>query len=312
MLDTTNARRFAALATVFAMTATPSMARAQCDAGGDALVPPDQDGLLRDSFPADQDTDVPLDSPVRLRYYGRAPTPPVLCVQQGSLTSPCLAGESSVVGDEIVWQPAASAGGSLLAPSQRYFVTYTETAAGTNRITFSTGSGVSPARLTFSGVSDVSSDPATANACDRDAADITVTFNRARSVASGLGDTAWPDIDVEYVIYQTRGPGIAGPRERDRVRLQRSGSTVVSEAQRTFRLTGMEASGPVCFNVQAIDPLGRADGNTAEACVNPAKGNYFMGCAARPADPMRSAWGVWLTALAITTARSWRRRRRCR
>jgi MYXO-CTERM domain-containing protein len=38
----------------------------------------------------------------------------------------------------------------------------------------------------------------------------------------------------------------------------------------------------VCFNIQALDPLGRPDGNAYEKCVNPAKGNFFAGCAASP------------------------------
>ncbi len=308
MLDTMIGRRFAPLAAALAALALPAAALGQCDAAADAGVDPLLDGTLGDSLPADQGTDVPLNSPIRLRYFGSVPQPPVVCVQSDSLDAPCLAGSAAAVGHEVVWQPQAGAGGALLEPGRRYFVTYQETGRGTNRITFVTGRGVAPERLVFGGATEASSERAPDNGCDPEAADITVRFDRATAGIVGLGDTPWPDIDIEYVIYETRGPGIAGPRERDRVRLQRSGSLVVSGAQRTFRLSGEEASGPVCFNVQALDPLGRADGNTQEQCVNPAKGNHFEGCAARPAPASGGALGA--LALALTAAWSRRPRRR--
>ncbi len=307
MLDTMNGMR--ALALVATLVA-PATAMGQCDAGDDAGgVDPLLVGTLRDSFPADQGIDVPLNSPIRLRYYGRVPDPPVVCVQRESLDAPCLSGSAAAVGDEVVWQPQSGAGGPVLEASRRYYVTYQETGRGTNRITFVTGRGVAPERLAFGGITDASAEHAPDSDCDPDAADITVKFDRASSGVIGLGDTPWPDIDIEYVIYETRGPGISGPRERDRVRLQRSGSSVVSGAQRTFRLRGADATGPVCFNVQAVDPLGHADGNTQEQCVNPAKGNYFAGCSSRPARAPSGALAAVGLALAVTAARRRARRR---
>ncbi len=308
MLDTIIGSRLAPLAAALAALMLPAAAMGQCDAAVDAGVDPLLEGTLSDSLPADQGTDVPLNSPIRLRYFGAVPQPPVVCVQGDSLDAPCLAGSAAAVGHEVVWQPQGGAGGALLEPGRRYFVTYQETGRGTNRITFVTGRGVAPERLVFRGATEANSDSAPDNGCDPEAADITVKFDRATSGIIGLGDTPWPDIDIEYVIYETRGPGIAGPRERDRVRLPRSGSLVVSGAQRTFRLTGEEASGPVCFNVQALDPHGRADGNTEEQCVNPAKGNHFAGCAAAPSRASGGALGA--LALALTAAWSRRPRRR--
>lgn len=308
MSYTTNrsARLSAALALGVAAFIASGAALAQCDAG-DGGIDPITEGTLRDSFPADQGMEVPLNSPVRLRYFGRVPQTPVLCVRRDSLDAACLDGSSAVVGDEIVWQPLAGPGGSLLQASRRYYVTYQEEGSGGSNITFVTGRGVAPERLTFGGITDAKADDAPSSDCDPEASDITVKFDRAGSGVLGLGDTPWPESDLEYVIYETRGPGISGPRERDRVRLQRSGSSVVSGAQRTFRLSGADASGPVCFNVQVLDPLGIADGNTSEQCVNPAKGNYFAGCSATPA---RGGSHITALALAACAALVTRRRRR--
>ncbi len=309
MSYTTNRTALAATALALGLSAMVSSgaARAQCDAG-DGGIDPITAGTLRDSFPADQGVDVPLNSPVRLRYYGRVPSPPVVCVRLESLDSECFPGTSAAVGEEIVWQPLAGPGGAVLQASRRYFVTYQEEGSGSSSITFVTGRGLAPERLVFAGVSDVKADDAPSSDCDPDASDITVKFDRATSGVLGLGDSPWPESDLEYVIYETRGPGISGPRERDRVRLQRSGSSVVSTAQRTFRLRGADASGPVCFNVQVLDPLGHADGNTSEQCVNPAKGNYFEGCAAGPSSGRAGALGAVIFGLCA--ALFTRRRRR--
>ncbi len=315
MSYTTNHRApvVAALALGLSALASSGAARAQCDAG-DGGIDPFTAGTLRDSFPADQGLEVPLNSPVRLRYYGRVPSPPVLCVRRDSRESACLPGSSAALGEEIVWQPPAGPGGVALEPSRRYFVTYQEEGSGSNDLTFVTGRGVAPERLVFGGVTDVKADDAPSSDCDPEASDITVKFNRATSGVLGLGDTPWPESDLEYVIYETRGPGISGPRERDRVRLQRSGSSVVSGAQRTFRLRGVDASGPACFNVQVLDPLGRADGNTSEQCVNPAKGNYFEGCSAGVTVAMGEtdarSNAAWAVIFGLCAARVTRRRRR--
>jgi MYXO-CTERM domain-containing protein len=283
-----------------AALAVPTQAMAQCgDAqadGGDVLI----EGTLRDVIPADQGTGVPIDTPIRLRYFRAVPSPPTVCVTRNGPTTPCLPGEATVSGDEIVWHPAAGA----LDRSQRYYVSYNETGSGMATVSFVTGSGRAPGELFFSGVTDVKSSPVTDDGCDPGASDITVEFDRATSGVGAAGVTPWPEIDIEYAIYQTRGPGISGARLRDRVRLQRSGSTVVREAQRAFRLTGAEADGPVCFNIQALDPLGRPDGNSYEKCVNPARGNYFVGCAATPASGRGGWWALAALALLVTRRRA--------
>ena len=151
----------------------------------------------------------------------------------------------------------------------------------------------------FGGITGATAVAAASDACDPGAFDVTVAFDRVSAFATT--GTAWPESDVEYVIYETRGVGIAGPRERDRTRLESSGSTADVAAQRTFRLSSHDASGPLCFNVQAIDPLGRVATNASESCVDPAQGNYFRGCEARPRRAAGCAWpsllGMWALSL---------------
>lgn len=296
-----NGRSCASIAAVVASLTLPVSAGGQCeDAGADGVVDPTIVGTLRDTFPADRDLDVPLNSPIRLRYYGSVPSHPVVCVRREGDDAPCLEGTSAALDDEIVWQPLPVGGAPQLEAGQRYRVRYREAFGGDGEITFTTGRGTAPARPAFAGIGEVTSEHAPDQSCNPASADITVTFDRASSGATGPGETPWPANDFEYVIYETRGPGISGPRERDRARLQNSGSSLVTRAQRTFLLTSVEASGPVCFNVQALDPLGRSDGNTREECVNPAKGNYFVGCSARPSRPSTMPWVV---ALGLAGAR---------
>jgi hypothetical protein len=278
------------------------VAYAQCDSQVDAGTDPTLTGTLRDTFPADQTTGVPLNTPVRLRYYIQAPEPAVVCVRVDSSSGSCLPGTSSSVGSEIVWQPATS-----LSPRRRYYVTYQEMSVGSNQITFETGDRNATERLLFRGANEARSDDAPSDPCNVRSVDITVKFDRVPNTGDTSG-LSWPDSDIEYVIYQTRGPGISGPRVRDQTRLQRSGSSMVSTAQRTFRLSALESSGPVCFNVQAVNPLGRADGNTTEVCVNPSVGNYFVGCSVGYKSNNSSQAFVAVMALMWTAFR--RRRRR--
>jgi hypothetical protein len=293
---------------LFGALLAPAAALGQCD-GGDAGPPTDLLGILRDTFPADQSLDVPTDGVVRLRYFGRAPEPPTVCVRPMT-ASTCIAGTASVVGDEVVWIAPPRGGMDALVPFTTYVVSFADASGGSNRITFTTGRGPSAGPPAFLGISGVTSVPAVGDPCDGQAVDITVRFPRATPArsTSPLSNAPWPDSDIEYVIFETRGPGLTGARERDRVRLQRSGSSD-GGAQRTFRLSGRDASGPVCFTIRAFDPWGRRDDNAQEKCVNPAQGNYFAGCHAAPRAPSRGPEGL-AVVLALTLGLRAPRRRR--
>ncbi len=289
----------AAATTLAAGLFATSIASAQCDVpdGGD----PVDFGTLRDSFPADQGFDVPTDSPVRLRFVGRVPTGATLCVERVGLPG-CLAGNVNALGDELVW---TSVGGRPFDPYVSYRVNYSDPVTGMISLRFRSGRGPSAGPPPFEGIGGASARAVASDPCDPGAFDITVRFNRV--VFDATAGTPWPESDVEYVVYGTRGPGISGPQERDRARLQSSGSTSDTVAQRTFRLSTREASGPVCFSIQALDPLGRSLTNSVEQCVNPAQGNYFQGCSATPRS--REGGGGWV-AFAVFALAATRRRER--
>lgn len=275
---------------------SPSLALAQCDAGDAGDIDPSLAGTLRGTFPSDMARNVPTDGIVRLRYFIRAPSPPTVCVRLAANLE-CLPGRAAIFNDEIVWQGDERPGLDPLDPNADYVVTYSETTGGTNRFIFHTGRVRSSAAPDFGGINNATARDASGDPCDSNSVDITVRFTR---VAAPL----WPDSDIEYVTYLTRGPTVRGPREVDRARLQSSGSSVDRNAQRTFRLSGRDGSGPVCFNIQAVDPLGRSNGNTVEQCVNPALGNNFTGCSTAPATPRLAPFGAaFLFALGITLRR---------
>ena len=84
---------------------------------------------------------------------------------------------------------------------------------------------------------------------DPNAVTITVQWRRAES-------NGWPAGDIEYVIYQTRGPNIGAPVERARERVFGANGNCPNRTDlecRSFRLSSENAGGPVCFNIQAID-----------------------------------------------------------
>ncbi len=295
------------LCVALAFCAQPGVAVAQCavvDGGVDNSLA----GTLQDTFPADQDVAVPTDAVVRLRYYIQAPTPPVLCVTTGSSAS-CLPGRSSVVGAEVVW-----VGDALLSPETLYSASFSDSSGQMYRIGFSTGAGSTAGPPDFAGITSATLDQAgTATVlCDPGGVDVTVNFDRVPPPDPSVSTTPWPGIDVEYVVYETRGPNISGPRERDRARLENSGSTLDSSAQRTIHLSAADASGPVCFNVQALDPLGRSNGNTQEQCIDPTQGNYFAGCDVSPSSPRSVLLSLAAGALVFAFRGRRLRRQACR
>lgn len=284
-----------AVAAVVAALSLPTTARAQCDAG----TPGEDEGTLRDTFPADLGVDVPTDGLIRLRYYVRPPSPATVCVRARAMDG-CIAGRASIVGDEVVWQASAP-----LQPTTDYVASFSDTIGGSNLIRFRTGRGPSTTPPRFGGLASVAIAGDAEDVCDPGAVDITVRFERAQR-ASAFGDVGWPDIDIEYVLFVTRGDGVSGPRVLERARVQGSGFSADATAQRTVRVPGALARGPICLTMQAFDPTGRSDGNAVERCVNPASGNYFAGCAAGPASGAPNA----LAPLGIALAAAFARRRR--
>jgi hypothetical protein len=272
-------------------------ARAQCDGGIGA----EPEGTLRDTFPADLGVDLPTDGLVRLRYVRRPPSPATICVRPRDAEG-CIAGRASIVGDELVWQAAAP-----FAVLTSYVATFSDTVGGSNLIRFRTGRGPSATAPRFGGLSSVTLAGESVEPCDPGAVDITVRFERAQR-STGASDLSWPDTDIEYVLFVTRGVGVSGPRALERARVQGSGSSADRTAQRTVRVPSTLASGPLCLTMQAFDPSGRSDGNSVERCVNPAQGNFFVSCTSAPTSATRSPWVRWSSGSAERLRPAMRRR----
>jgi hypothetical protein len=268
-------------------------------------------GSVTDVFPGDREVNVPIDGVVRLRYLGRAPRRAFVAVIEAPMNQdlgPAVPGTATVVGNEVIWRANAP-----LRPNTHYVIRAADDSQTTTDSGFTTGVATAPAEAVhFDGITLVSATTGRRTGepdlCgDPDAAQVSVSFRRAESV--------WPHNDIEYVIYEVRGPGIAGPVERARVRRGALGSSSATEISTTFRLASADASGPVCFNIQAVDPFGREDGNPIEKCTNPAVGNYFAGCSAARLDASAGGreWRMFavfaVAAVAAAGARRVRSRR---
>jgi hypothetical protein len=283
----------AVIAAASSLAVAPHHASAQevCPVDGGMQPLPSNYGQLADFFPSDQARGVPIDGFVRLRYVGIVPNPPVVIVTN-MITGLRETGVTHVIDNEVHWQDD-----ELLQMDTPYQVVVADPASGGGEpFTFTTGlapsvpgppvfQGVDPTSATFvrNGSSDLCGDP--------DAIEVTPAWHRAQN-------NGWPANDVEYVIFQTRGPGVSGPIERARQRGQSSGgscSADLSEICRSFRIASQNATSGVCFNVQAMDAYGRADGNSVEACVHPEVGNFFAGCSAQRATAHHAT--PWLAGL---------------
>jgi hypothetical protein len=226
-----------------------------------------------------------------------------------------VSGAVAVVGPELHWQSSAP-----LAPQRAYTATASDILGGNAEVRFTTGdalsAGVGPSG--FDGVTSVTSERVGASdICgDEEARAVTVAWKFARS-------SPWPQTELTYVVYETRGPGISGPleRARDRGRLSTTPCAESADQCVTFRLSSANAAGPACFSVQVYDPQGRTAASAVEKCINLDAGNYFYGCsvARRPANdltnprgrgPSRPSWAPWLAAGLASAAIIARRVRR--
>ncbi len=295
---------------LLACALSPQTAFAQESCNPDSGVAPYNYGEIATMFPNADSTGVPIDGFIRVRYVGHAPLRPFVIVQDPAGTA--VTGTTNVVDDELLWQADTN-----LLRTTRYRVQIPDS-TGVNAVRFTTGSMHSTeAPPTFSGLQDVTFQKAgAADRCgDPNAVEVTLFWQRA-------GSTGWPDSEIEYVIFETRGPGISGPIERGRERLQPGGSNTCTsrfEFCPTIRLSSANSAAPVCFNVQAVDPYGRMDGNSRETCIDPSRGNFFVGCTVRPDAPRDAArtlprgalalalGGVSLASLAVARRRRQRR-----
>ncbi|MBI2896307.1 MAG: hypothetical protein HYY06_22305 [Deltaproteobacteria bacterium] len=85
--------------------------------------------------------------------------------------------------------------------------------------------------------------------------------------------------NLEYVAFQTAGPGVTEPVERSRA-VDEEGA---SEVRLDFYLAADDVSGEACFRALAIDVTGPPSGTTEEACADLREGPFFRSiCATAP------------------------------
>ncbi len=257
-------------------------------------------------FPASGAGGVALDAPVRIRY-----TPGFFAVWRDPLTrllevrdaaDAPVPGAITVLGDTLVfrpdapWQPGAA---------------YRGTAFGIDilqaRFAFRTGFVVDREPPRFEGRPTLSSARVDARPCaDAGGFRIDVSVAPATDPDGAQGD-------LEYLLFQTRGPDVAQPILRARARNFAGPSIPLA-----FTLTPREAAAPICVAVLAVDGAGHAVEGPG-ACIDPVQGNYFAPlCSAglpgaRPSRTHGGAAGALAAIGAALCVRAARRRARvCR
>lgn len=263
-----------------------SVAAAQ-DAGM-VVCPPDSPQLLG-VFPADTARDVTLDAPLRLVYTegyfdptgpGGDPTELIdvrRCPETGlscDFPNACadgsgepVAGRVQLLGDDIVFLPDGG-----------WEANTTYAGEGLDQLSglqfrFCTGDIVEDVTPpTFGQIAELTSDEVEPR-CDAPEGGfrIGVFFEPAN-------DDPSPPVSVEYLVYQTRGPGVDGPVVRARQRNFNTGGQIAMG----FVLPPEDATSTICVRVAAVDGLGNVtfdelDGDEEARCVDPVQGNFFYG-----------------------------------
>lgn len=223
--------------------------------------PPVELGPL-EFFPASGAGGVALDSAVRVRYtpgffdVWRDPLTRLLEVRDAS-DAP-VPGVLERMGDTLVFRPDVP---------WRAGSAYTGTAFGIDilqaRFNFRTGTGFDVQSPVFGGMPTVTPAAVDARPCvDGGGYRIDVSVVPATDSDGAEGD-------IEYLLFQTRGPGLERPVLRSRVRNFAGVSIPLA-----FTLAPSEAVAPVCIAVIAVDGVGHTvEGPTA--CVDPIQGNFF-------------------------------------
>jgi MYXO-CTERM domain-containing protein len=248
-------------------------------------------------FPAAGAGGVALNSAVRVRY-----TPGFFDVWRDPLTSllevrdasgAAVPGALEQLGDTLVFRPNAP-----WSPSS----SYQGTAFGIDilraRFTFQTGTRIDVQPPVFDGTPAIAPATVDARPCMDGGYRIDVSVDPATD-SDGAGG------DIEYLLFQTRGPHIERPVLRARVR-NFAGISIPL----TFTLSPSEAVSPICVAVLAVDGVGHVV-EGSNACVDPIQGNFFEPLcsvsapgAARKTSPMQvGAWSLAMLALAVLLRR---------
>jgi hypothetical protein len=277
-------RRLGALALACAGWLSPLRAGAQ-DAGPAECVPPPAPLGPVEFFPAVGAGGVARDTTIRIRY-----TPGFFDVWRDPLSAlfelrddvgGLVPGSLERLGDTLVFRPAAPL---------RATTTYRGTAFGIDilrrDLRFSTGDAFDTEPPVLGGRLAARPRRVDARPCTGRlgyAIDVDVPIARDPDGADG---------DIEYLLFQTRGPQLDRPVLRARAR-NFSGSVVPM----SFVLEPSEAVSPVCVAVVAVDGAGRT-ATTQGECLDPIDGAFFEPlCAAVPPVPAgRGAAGALAAA----------------
>lgn len=291
-----------------ALAVAPQVARAQDECDDDTLV-----RAPLEVTPSVGAQDVTLDAPVVVRYSrgyfgpdgpggpgGDRPEEMIrvgVCPAETRCAVPCdldseatpIDGTVQVLGDRLFFLPDGG-----LADDR----VYVGTAAGLDR----------PLDFRFCSGAEVDQGPPTAPIFLEARPDESGTSCALPEGGRRIGLRYQPSLDdgplgsIEYLLYLTRGPGIAAPELRDRVR-----NSSTEEALLRLLLTREEAAEPVCVVVYAVDGLGNVSEAAREQCVDPLTTAAFQPlCSAAPgtrgAGPFALA-GLVVAALAIRRRR---------
>ena len=264
------------------------------------------------AFPAVSATQVSLDAPVRIRYspgyfepggpggdpavlisVSRCPSSAVCVPSRCDETGEFVPGRAQVLGPELVFLPDAP-----WQPNTAY-AGIARGVDGDLPFHFCTGSTNDLSPPDLGRITEVTSTPSPPRCGSLEGGfRIAVFF----PPAVDLG----PPGSIEYLLFQTRGPGIDSPIMRDSLR-----NFPTESVPMAFVLPPAEAVSPICVRVAAIDGVGNADLSDAamsgETCVDPVQGNFFYPlCHAAPHRPGPAPVGWLLAGLGLF---AWRARR---
>jgi len=269
------------------------------DAGIDDCAPPAELGPL-EFFPASSANGVALNSAVRVRYtpgffeIWRDPLTRLLEVRDDA-DAP-VAGTLERLGDTLVFRPDVP-----WRPNSQYEGTAFGIDILQTRFRFRTGNRNDVLPPVFDGTPTISPAVVDARACVDDGGyriDVTIAPATDSDGAEG---------DIEYLLFQTRGPQLERPLLRSRARNFAGISIPLA-----FTLTPSEAVSPVCIAILAVDGVGHTVSGPTR-CVDPIQGNFFapLCSVSAPGAPRGVASSMSVALLGAALAAVLARRRHC-
>ena len=235
--------------------------RARAQTTEDCLPPPTPGPV--EVTPASGAGGVTRDARIALRYtpgfladYGGDPSSLLSVWNDDTLEN--LTGSTEIVGDTLFFLPDA-----LLEPNA-YYVGRATGGIADFEFDFRTGATLDMLDPVAGNIQSVSSQPVDPS-CSYPDGGFRVDVTMRRAVEDG------PAGSLEYLLYQTRGPGLREPVLRTR----RRGLATADLFTMAFVLPRAEATEPICVVVQVVDGVGKRDDSQPARCFDPIEGNFF-------------------------------------